>query len=122
MIQKLFVSLCGSGFQNLPLQGSMSAGSKALLTLVPNKGSALVLISFLGLIMLFLRPGMCVQHGTDSPLARALVSPHRADVCREPHSHAVIILQQLWQETVPPCREGGTASQASSLEKSKMAT
>lgn len=34
----------------LPLQGSVSTGRKTLLTLAPNKGSAGVLISFLGLI------------------------------------------------------------------------
>lgn len=57
-----------------------------------------------------------------SPLAGALVSPHRADVCGGPDSPAVVTLQQLQQETVPPWREGGTASQVSSLEKSKTVT
>lgn len=61
------------------------------------------------------------QHGADSPLAQALVFPHRADICRGPDSPAVVTLQQMWQETVLPCREGGAASEAASLERSKHA-
>lgn len=54
-------------FKPGPLQGCVGAGCKAFLTLVPSKGSALVLISFLNLLTLFLRPGVCASAWSRQP-------------------------------------------------------
>lgn len=71
--------------------------------------------------VLFEAGHVCLSMEQTAPWYRLWFPPHRADVCRGPDSPAVVTLQQMWQETVLLRREGGTASQATSLERSKHA-